>query len=136
MLIQNNSILTWDNMQRRGQVGPGMCILCQGESENINHIFIECIYTRRLWTMMKEKYSSYEWEGASENLNKKLECCKDKGKGLIIAALIWHVWLDRNICIFASKYKTISCSFSCIINSINLWTGQDQGAQDPSMSTR
>lgn len=58
-----------------------MCILYQGESENITYIFIECVHIKRLWVKIIVRYRSYDWRRENENLNRRCEHCKNKGKG-------------------------------------------------------
>ena len=43
-----NGILTWDILQKKGREGPGMCILCKLSTEDINHLFIHCIFTQQV----------------------------------------------------------------------------------------
>ena len=41
-LVLRNKILTWDNLQKRGKIGPGICILCYSNEETVYHIFSRC----------------------------------------------------------------------------------------------
>ena len=41
-LVLENKILTWDNLQRRGWTGPGMCALCKSKDECTRHMFSMC----------------------------------------------------------------------------------------------
>lgn len=50
-LIEKNVLLTWDNLQRRGWVGPSICTLCGNEEETIEHITLRCDSVRSLWLL-------------------------------------------------------------------------------------
>ena len=41
-LVLRNKILTWDNLQKRGRSGPGICALCYADEEPVIHIFSHC----------------------------------------------------------------------------------------------
>ena len=41
-LVQKNRILTWDNLQKRGKNGPGICVLCLNNEETVLHLFTRC----------------------------------------------------------------------------------------------
>jgi hypothetical protein len=48
-IILHNRILTWDNLRKRGFIGPSRCHLCQTQEETTNHILDGCAYTAELW---------------------------------------------------------------------------------------
>ena len=41
-LSLRNRILTWENLQKRGFHGPGICALCCSDEETVEHLFINC----------------------------------------------------------------------------------------------
>jgi hypothetical protein len=41
-LMVQNRILTWDNLRKRGFIGPSICHLCQQQEETMEHIFNQC----------------------------------------------------------------------------------------------
>ena len=41
-LVLRNKILTWDNLQKRGKIGPGICSLCYSNEETVHHMFSRC----------------------------------------------------------------------------------------------
>jgi hypothetical protein len=47
-LVSHSSILTWDNLLKRGFVGPSLCILCGEAEETITHLLNTCPYTAQL----------------------------------------------------------------------------------------
>jgi hypothetical protein len=48
-LVSHSSILTWDNLSKRGFVGPSICMLCGEEYKTMNHLLNSCPYTAQLW---------------------------------------------------------------------------------------
>jgi hypothetical protein len=42
-------ILIWDTVQSKGWEGPGLCYLCNQDSENIYHLFQQCSFTKSVW---------------------------------------------------------------------------------------
>jgi hypothetical protein len=48
-LVAHSSILTWDNLSKRGFVGPSMCLLCGEVEETMEHLLSSCHYTAQIW---------------------------------------------------------------------------------------
>jgi hypothetical protein len=48
-LTVHNSILTWDNLTKRGFTGPSWCPLCCNEEETQNHLLNLCPFSSQLW---------------------------------------------------------------------------------------
>jgi hypothetical protein len=48
-LVIHSSILTWDNLSKRGFVGPSICLLCGEAEETMNHLLNSCHYTAQIW---------------------------------------------------------------------------------------
>ena len=48
-LVTHSSILTWDNLSKRGFVGPSLCILCGEAEETMNHLLNYCHYIAQIW---------------------------------------------------------------------------------------
>ena len=55
-LALRNSILTKDNLLRRGWKGDEKCPFC-GHKESINHLFLSCSVARLLWNILKCAFS-------------------------------------------------------------------------------
>jgi hypothetical protein len=110
-LAVNNKIATWDNLLHRGWSGPGRCILCKKETEDCNHLFIICSFTRAVWeTLKRHTKGVYCWSG--NNLG---ECFSNwteaKSSNLSLAALTcWNIWIARNEAIFEGKMPSVSFS--------------------------
>jgi hypothetical protein len=48
-LVAHNNILTWDNLRKRGFIGPSWCQLCGSEEETQNHLLNLCTYSSCIW---------------------------------------------------------------------------------------
>jgi len=48
-LVHHKKILTWDNIRKRGVIGPSICQLCKAQEETMEHILNSCTYTTWLW---------------------------------------------------------------------------------------
>jgi hypothetical protein len=65
-LAVEGKILTWDTLQSRGWEGPGLCYLCNQESENIDHLFQHCPFTKSVWDKVRiEQGYKNSWIGNS-----------------------------------------------------------------------
>jgi hypothetical protein len=54
-LMMENKILSWETLQRRGFIGPGVCKLCMKSTKSTQHLFLECAFTQEV---RREKLSS------------------------------------------------------------------------------
>ena len=48
-LLSKWCILTWENILKRGLVGPSICHLCQDNLETFDHLFDQCPTANFLW---------------------------------------------------------------------------------------
>jgi hypothetical protein len=100
-LAMEGKILTWDIIQARGREGPGICYLCNQDSETIDHLFLHCPFTQSVWNKVRIMHG-YKTNWFGVNL---AECIKiwyeDKSAPSTLAALIcWNIWNERNKSIF------------------------------------
>ena len=47
--LLHEKVLTGENLEKRGFIGPFRCPLCSEASENINHLFLICPYAISVW---------------------------------------------------------------------------------------
>eukprot|EP00253_Pinus_taeda_P031603 PITA_31603 len=76
-LVGKDRILTWDNIQKRGLLGPSKCSLCNKENETQNHILNNCWYAVKIWNETRKLYVGF---------------------------MIWFLWKERNQRIFLDKH--------------------------------
>jgi hypothetical protein len=108
-LVVESRVLTWDNLQHRGHVGPGICQLCRLSGESVNHLFVHCSFTSRVWVVLNVTHpSSYGWRGSSF-----LDCmncwyAQNRSAPTLPVYICWYIWLERNSVIFESHISVIS----------------------------
>lgn len=47
-LMLEQKILTWENLIKRGIIGPSRCALCGNSEETVFHLFVECRFTKNI----------------------------------------------------------------------------------------
>lgn len=48
-LVLSNKVLTWENAQTRNWDGPNRCVLCKQDCESVDHLFVNCSFSRSVW---------------------------------------------------------------------------------------
>jgi hypothetical protein len=103
-LAANHKVLTWDSLQKRGWEGPGVCLLCNCDSEDIDHLLIHCKFAKAVWACIYNFYhQKTKWVG-----NTVFDCfknwTKDKTTPSSLAAMACcHLWKQRNMTIFEGQ---------------------------------
>ena len=52
--MMESKLLSWQNIHKRGRIGPSICLLCRHDSDTIDHICWTCVFSRMLWDFVKE----------------------------------------------------------------------------------
>jgi hypothetical protein len=101
-------ILTWDGLQKRGWEGPSLCVLCKRNSENLEHLFIDCSFTKHIWAVLKYLLNlKRTWTG-QDIVDCYRQWINDKSVLPELAALTcWGLWLERNKCIFENVAPSV-----------------------------
>jgi len=47
--LAHNSILSGENLQKRGMEGPTRCPLCKKKEETSDHIILGCHFSKEVW---------------------------------------------------------------------------------------
>jgi hypothetical protein len=59
--VLTNKAPTWDILQKRNFSDPGRFPLCKSDEEMAQHLFIDCLYIKKVWTevsrLLKKKLS-------------------------------------------------------------------------------
>ena len=55
-LVQQGKILTWDNLRKRGFVGPSRCHQCGDQEETTNHLLNRCSFTTIIWNWVGDVF--------------------------------------------------------------------------------
>jgi len=107
---------------KKGWSGPKICHLCKSESESINHLFINCTFSRQVWEkiVLNLKLQTI-WDGNS--LPNFFDRWVQKEKKLMhLPSLIcWAPWLERNTTIFENWTPSISATTYKALGIFNTW---------------
>ena len=100
-LCFNNSINTWDNLLRKGWVGPNYCCLCLSSAKSIDHLFSECRFTKNIIAGLNSAFDrSIQWNEPTFTQN-WVNWYKNKRVFLYLPLLkSWQVWIAKNKYIF------------------------------------
>jgi hypothetical protein len=124
-LIAHNRVLTWDNLRRRGFIGPSICALCQQQEETKEHLFNRCPFSQSIWDqgaqIMRRSNQNRSnisdtienWDSITYN-NPLLNYIWQLLPGFIL----WKIWKERNKRIFHSKDSTPGLTWEKIVTLV------------------
>ena len=96
-LTINNHILTWDNLLKRGFIGPRICSLCRMEEEYTSHLFITCSFNHEVWgNIISDSRLDGIWCG--DSLISCVENWRHRNKANMELPIMvcWEIWNSRN----------------------------------------
>ncbi|WMV13212.1 hypothetical protein MTR67_006597 [Solanum verrucosum] len=111
-LLAKQVVLTQDNRMKKGLDLCSRCFFCECETETINHLFLHCKETVKLWQIFINKRGiSWSMPGS---IKEALACWNRDGNQsghrerwkIVPACIWWTIWLERNQRCFEDK----SCS--------------------------
>jgi hypothetical protein len=125
--MAHGKLLTVDNLQKHGIVGPSRCVLCKGAIETIQHLFFECPFSIQVWDLLyRDLQSRYSppsnWNDMFLNLKQTYSSTfihKPIFKRIWKAVpkfIYWEIWLARNkanfhyISIHHSRVHSLACN--------------------------
>lgn len=119
-LAIHNRILTWSNLQRRGILGPGICLLCRGTTEDISHLFGSCPCFQRVWDVILSIFMmKLTWKASSLDAN-LFQWFSNKPKyPNLILFILWGIWCAQNSILFWDITILVNIIAACI--SANFW---------------
>ena len=84
---------TFDLLQRwrpYACFSPSWCVLCKNHGEDIDHILLHCKFVRVLWIRLFGEWVFF----------------LGGGPRLLLMAVAWLVWLERNRKVFDDRYSS------------------------------
>ena len=97
----NMKINTWDNLCKRGWIGPNRCSLCKTDAETIDHIFVGCSFVQEVILSLGRIFDVHLTWTASSLLENLTRWFSKDGELLYLPILfIWNPWKTRNNYIF------------------------------------
>lgn len=98
-LVNRKSILTKDNLLKRGWQGDKSCAFC-GQDECIDHLFFQCSAARLVWSLLK---CAFDLNSTPINLDdcfsRWIKTFPKQDKILVlvgVSAMFWSLWKCRN----------------------------------------
>jgi ribonuclease HI len=115
-----DKILTWEVLQRRGWVGPGICKLCKVNSESTDHLFVHCSFTQAIWQKLYKIYHlNFQWEGNSVSDCFYKWTTDISAPASMAAIACWQIWIERNKSLFEDFSPSIDSVVHRITTSFN-----------------
>ena len=133
-LVEKNSILTRDNLTRRGWHGDKRCNFCL-ENESVNHLFFDCSMARYVWSLVAYvvgtdcRPCSFDqfWLWA-----KQFFSLSENFLYVGLAAICWAIWRMRNKIHFDKKVVRSPTEIICLASSFMSFWAELQSEEDKS----
>lgn len=108
--------MTLNNLQRRGMIGSGFCVLCNEGLESSEHLLFKCKYVVEVWneTLLTLKINLIQHSGSLDNYIKKWFYIKKNCKTLPFF-ILWTIWGSSNATIFDQKVGMVRNDINKII---------------------
>jgi len=110
---------------------PECCPLCDQEEETINHLLVECVFTREFWFNLLRQVGLQAlspqptensfldwWERASNATNNMVR----QGVNSLIILGAWILWNHRNRCVFDGAAPSVARALVVAGEERRLWT--------------
>ncbi|KAK3193367.1 hypothetical protein Dsin_024677 [Dipteronia sinensis] len=124
---------TWERIHKYDPRAVTTCVFCNSHLESHAHLFLECLFSRAIWTQLLNYYGS-PWNGLCWNDFIAWASAYWRGnthiivaKKLCLGATVYHIWKEHNCRIFKGIQRTsslVACSIidtiRCRLSSINL----------------
>ncbi|CAN1750331.1 hypothetical protein LINPERHAP1_LOCUS4017 [Linum perenne] len=129
--IFHRKVATLDNLQRKGLSLANRCVLCGSNSESVDHLFLRCVYSSEVWSLLSSKLFIYGpfphgivdliegWKG--------LNCMKrfTSAKKVILHFVLWSIWAERNDRVFRDTANSPLSTLHMIWFTIGDWLPVD-----------
>ncbi|KAJ9687316.1 hypothetical protein PVL29_015988 [Vitis rotundifolia] len=130
-LVAHGKVNTNDKLQLRRpykSLCPQWCILCKGDGESIDHLFLHCPVTIGLWHKLFN-LAGLVWVPPRSFVDMLVIAFKGLGNSLrgktlwqiACLTLVWMVWQERNKRIFEEKGRTEEILWDLILFYSSLW---------------
>jgi len=113
-LLKKERLLNWSSVENT------KCILCDDESENIEHLFFNCSYSRQVWqkvlrwqAIQRQASGNEEQRWAQEHYKGKL--LEAKIFCISLAASVYYIWQEKNQRIFQKVIRSCDVLVRTII---------------------
>jgi hypothetical protein len=119
-LVGNNKLLTWEVLQRRGWVGPSLCLLCKAAPENLFHLLMHCPFSKEVWHRITVHYNLLSsWSGSTIMDSFPCWLTRSSSPPCLVIHFCWQIWLERNRVLFEDSRPNPPRVYSKILASFN-----------------
>ncbi|KAJ3674406.1 hypothetical protein LUZ60_005022 [Juncus effusus] len=109
-LAFHNRVNTVDKLRRKGIQLPPTCVLCNANTEDRDHLFVNCSFTRATWRLAEHYSNAPAHLTLAGSLPQTWEKCRKLNRNgqkavwqTLLAAITWSIWKERNARIFRNK---------------------------------
>jgi hypothetical protein len=109
-LLENNALLTRDNMAKRGWTGDTSCAFC-AHNENIEHLFFQCTVAKCVWGIVGACLGATNIPNNVPQYRTWIQNVLPGGKAVHhfgFSVVCWAIWKARNKAIFDKKTNQTS----------------------------
>ena len=141
-LVSHRRILTWENLLKRGMIGPSRCPFYKSEIESTEHIFNTCPSVQEQWRNLEELFRQMDKNNGSiletiANWRKGRYHCQviNRAWGLSLGFLLWNTWKERNNRVFQNSEQPMQVIWQKSIENmretilVESWTDEDWQTQ-------
>uniref|UniRef100_A0A2N9I206 Reverse transcriptase zinc-binding domain-containing protein n=1 Tax=Fagus sylvatica TaxID=28930 RepID=A0A2N9I206_FAGSY len=121
------SILTCDNLMRRGYMMVARCCMCCCDGETVAHLLLHCSLARMLWSFVFTAFGIH-WVIPRSVVDLLLGWRNWFGKhqssiwNLVPSCLMWSVWRERNARTFENTCRSADQLQELFVNSLYDWS--------------
>ncbi|XP_062093932.1 uncharacterized protein LOC133799964 [Humulus lupulus] len=113
--ILNSHLLTRDQMSRILPIQSVIFPVCASANESHSHLFLDCIFSRKLFGEVSCWLSMFQWPKSYLELQQwcmtAINSLQNQVINAVFAATLYFIWKNRNKCIFDSVcFSTSSLS--------------------------
>lgn len=124
-LVSHNTILTKDNLVKKGWTGSTQCQFCY-HLEYVDHLFILCNLAQQVWFWLEKSqnviYQWHTWEDLIKFAD-TLGASDCAGFLIVLSVVVWTLWKHRNdLCFNNSSIKTARNLIPMIKSLCCYWT--------------
>ncbi|XP_021844803.2 uncharacterized protein [Spinacia oleracea] len=120
-LALQNRLATKERLLKWNMQIDGGCVSCQTQVETLEHLFYECIFSKRVWSSVLSKIgvdiTIQTWQGEIDWEAKKSRGTKPRDKicNMAFVETIYNIWLQRNSKVFKSSIDYVDVISSRIV---------------------
>ena len=101
--------------------------MCKNENESMDHLFLLCPLAQRLWAFVLQKFK-ISWvipQDVNQLIESDFMMHREKRIKLlwllVIHAVLWSLWKERNLRIFEDKEGTLANIIESVFYWVALW---------------